>query len=79
MGLTTTNVSALFRADQELRRCHEELARLRAYRKRARRSYRSLQAAYERVSGAYADLYRLSMDLRQENARLQCKVLPQRI
>jgi hypothetical protein len=40
-----------------------EVATLRQYRKRAKRAYRTLQAAHERVSGAYADLYRAHLDL----------------
>lgn len=66
MTITTTDSAALFEMDQRLIRQEKEITLLRQYRKRAKRAYRTLQAAHERVSGAYGELYRAHLDLRRE-------------
>lgn len=50
---TTSNAAGLFHLESELRKCLVENHALRQYRKRARRSYRTLQAAYNRVMASY--------------------------
>ena len=64
--MATSNAAALFAADQAIIRLQAENEALRRYKTRARKAYRSLQAAHERVSSAYYELHRAHLDLRQE-------------
>ena len=45
-----------------------EIKRLRAYKHRAKKSYRQLQAAYERVSRAYQAVFSHKMELLKKDA-----------
>ena len=54
---TTSNAKGLIIMEAELKQKNEEITELRRYRKRAKKAYRQLQAAHERISKAYMRLY----------------------
>ena len=62
---TTSNAKGLIILETELKQKNEEITELRRYRKRAKKAYRQLQVAFERVTHAYTDLYRLSNEFRE--------------
>ena len=66
MHKTTSTATALIRMIEEMRKKDAEITALRQYRKRAKKAYRCLQAAYERTSAAYTALHRQNQDLRIE-------------
>ena len=62
---TTSNAKGLIIIEAEVQRLNEEVASLRRYRKSAKKAYRTLQAAYERVVQAHYDLYRRNVEFRE--------------